>query len=167
MSAENTTKSSRLYWTWSHCIADGRSHAVTDEEFAQGVARQDGCYLALCGHKVLIGSCLAPLGRTCPECDAYVQAHKALMRELEDRLSARQARGGAGLPRVVARLVAGVLASGSPVIPWPRSGGVPADAASPAGMAGPSTRRGREGSGGRTAPRPRCVPPGQASEVDR
>lgn len=167
MSAENTTvtKPPRLYVTWSRCIADRLSHAVTDEEFADGVARQDGRYAALCGHEVLIESCLAPLGATCPKCHAYVQAHAALLREIEDRLSAGHRRGGASLPRLVARLVAGVLASGSPVIPWPRSGGVSADAASLARVAGPSSRRDREGCG-QSAPRFRRVPPAQATGTD-
>lgn len=169
MSAENTTvtKPPRLYVTWSRCVADRLSHAVTDEEFADGVARQDGRYQALCGHEVLIESCLAPLGATCPKCRAYMQAHAALLREIEDRLSAGHRRGGAGLPRLVARLVAGVLASGSPVIPWPRSGGVSASAVSLAGMTGPGSRRGREGCDGQSAPRSRCVPPAPATGTDR
>ncbi len=116
-----------IYVTWCRSAADNLSHAVTDERFAEGVARQEGRYHAVCGHEILVVSCLVPPGTACPECYRYVQAHLALLREIEGRLSAGR-RDRTGLPHVVARLVAAVLASDSPVIPRPRSGRVSAPA---------------------------------------
>lgn len=65
----------RLYVTWYRCVADNLDHAVTDEAFAHGVALQEGRYRALCGHELLIDSCLVPPGRPCVDCNALLCLH--------------------------------------------------------------------------------------------
>ena len=65
----------RLYVAWYHCVADNLGHAVTDEAFADGVARGNGRYRALCGHEIFIASCLVPLGRPCVACTELICRH--------------------------------------------------------------------------------------------
>jgi hypothetical protein len=57
-----------LYVSWYRCVWDGLAHAVTDEEFLRGVRLRQGRYRSLCGHEVLIHSCLVPADRSCPRC---------------------------------------------------------------------------------------------------
>lgn len=68
MSGTSRSRRPRLYVRWYRCTGDSLDHAVTDEAFAQGLELQEGCYLAVCGHVVLIGSCLAPPGPPCVAC---------------------------------------------------------------------------------------------------
>ncbi len=63
-----------LYISWYRCVLDGLTHAVTDEEFLRGLRLQQGRYRSLCGHEVLIHSCLAPADRSCPACRELVNA---------------------------------------------------------------------------------------------
>lgn len=71
---KNETKTSRLYVTWYRCMTDDRDHAVTDEDFAQGIQQQEGRYNAVCGHRLLISSVLAPPAPPCTRCLAYLKA---------------------------------------------------------------------------------------------
>jgi hypothetical protein len=64
----------RLYVTWSRCLVDRKDHAITDEEFARGVRRQKGRFVALCGHELLIESILMPPAPPCPRCRAHLAA---------------------------------------------------------------------------------------------
>lgn len=61
-----------LYVSWYRCVWDGLAHAVTDEEFLRGVRLRQGRYRSLCGHEVLIHSCLVPADRSCPRCRGLV-----------------------------------------------------------------------------------------------
>lgn len=63
---------STLYVSWYRCVRDGLAHAVTDEEFLRGIRLRQGRYRSLCGHEVLIHSCLVPAGRPCPRCRGLV-----------------------------------------------------------------------------------------------
>lgn len=89
----------RGYVTWQHCAFDAADHAVTDADFAAGFEQRQGRYQAICGHKVLVDSCLTPPGRVCPKCWALLApparqpakthaAHRALsrLRRLRRRL---------------------------------------------------------------------------------
>ncbi len=73
MSDTRRSRRSRLYVSWYHCAGDSLDHAVTDEAFAQGLDLQEGCYQAVCGHVVLIGSCLVPPGPPCVACVALLR----------------------------------------------------------------------------------------------
>ena len=73
MSGTSRSRRPRLYVRWYRCTSDSLDHAVTDEAFAQGLELQEGCYLAVCGHVVLIGSCLAPPGPPCVACAAVLR----------------------------------------------------------------------------------------------
>ena len=64
-----------LYVSWSRCADDRPAHAVTDEDFASGVHARQGRYASVCGHELLIDSCLAPVSRVCEVCRALVVAH--------------------------------------------------------------------------------------------
>lgn len=66
-----------LYVSWYRCARDRLAHAITDEDFASGVQRQQGCYAAVCGHNLLIDSCLVPLSRVCGTCRALVVANNS------------------------------------------------------------------------------------------
>jgi hypothetical protein len=48
------------------CQTDGRAHDVPDEQLAEAQGR----YLALCGHRVTVGSLAEPAGAPCPDCAA-------------------------------------------------------------------------------------------------
>ena len=72
---DESPRTPRLYFTWYRCVSDGRDHAVTDDAFARGVEAQQGRYQALCGHEVLIDSCLNPPGRACRCCSALIRLH--------------------------------------------------------------------------------------------
>jgi hypothetical protein len=84
-SGEHGPTPPRLYVMWYRCVADGHDHAVTDEEFARGVHRHEGRYEAVCGHRVLIGSVLAPPAPPCARCHAYLVA-RATLRQADERL---------------------------------------------------------------------------------
>lgn len=84
-SGEHSSRPPRLYVTWWRCMADERNHAVTDEAFAHGVSHQQGRYYALCGHELLIDSCLAPPGRPCTDCKALVRIGKGLATRATER----------------------------------------------------------------------------------
>lgn len=58
--------------TWHHCAIDAADHAVTDAAFAEGFEQRHGRYQAICGHQVLVDSCLTPPGRVCSHCWALV-----------------------------------------------------------------------------------------------
>lgn len=73
MSGTRRSRRPRLYVRWYRCTGDSLDHAVTDEAFAQGLELQEGSYLAVCGHVVLIGSCLAPPGPPCVACVAVLR----------------------------------------------------------------------------------------------
>ncbi len=73
MSGTSRSRRPRLYVRWYRCTGDSLDHAVTDEAFAQGLELQEGSYLAVCGHVVLIGSCLAPPGPPCVACVAVLR----------------------------------------------------------------------------------------------
>lgn len=73
MSGTRRSRRSRLYVSWYRCAGDNLDHAVTDEAFAQGLDLQEGCYQAVCGHVVLIGSCLVPPGPPCVACVALLR----------------------------------------------------------------------------------------------
>ncbi|MDT7728189.1 MAG: hypothetical protein QOI21_4765, partial [Actinomycetota bacterium] len=77
-SGEHSSRPPRLYVTWYRCAVDSLDHAVTDEEFAHGIALQEGRYHALCNHEVLIDSCLAPPGRPCTTCNALIRHYNRL-----------------------------------------------------------------------------------------
>lgn len=64
-----------LYVSWYRCARDRLAHAITDEDFARGVHAQQGRYVAVCDHELLIDSCMAPLSRVCDTCRALVAAH--------------------------------------------------------------------------------------------
>ncbi len=73
MSGTSRSRRPRFYVRWYRCTGDSLDHAVTDEAFAQGLELQEGRYLAVCGHVVLIGSCLAPPGPPCVACAALLR----------------------------------------------------------------------------------------------
>ncbi len=73
MSDTRRSRRSRLYVGWYRCAGDSLDHAVTDEAFAQGLDLHEGCYQAVCGHVVLIGSCLVPPGPPCVACVALLR----------------------------------------------------------------------------------------------
>lgn len=70
------------------CVRDRREHAVSEWNFALGVA--DGLYRASCGHLVMPRALVSPCGPRCPACVA------ALERCAAAEVSARPTRRGRG-----------------------------------------------------------------------
>ncbi len=85
------------------CTVGGRSHHVTDQEFAAG--RRHGYYRALCGHTVAIAAMISPDGPPCKQCPQYPSdldvSRQPDRARLADR-AARHRRPGA-LRRLVVR----------------------------------------------------------------
>lgn len=50
------------------CVADGRSHRLTDAAFEDGLRARLGRFTAVCGHSVLAAALATRPGRPCPEC---------------------------------------------------------------------------------------------------
>lgn len=72
-----TLQSQRLFITWFTSGADGRSHAVTDEEATQAChGGRDA--RAVCGHSVTPVSLIVPPGGRCPRCELYVRARATM-----------------------------------------------------------------------------------------
>lgn len=84
----------RIFWTGS--AADGRDHAVTDDETARMVKRRDGTIVAVCGETVPVCTLDTP---PMPECRACLTATlRANLPDIADRINppkvARQHRHG-------------------------------------------------------------------------
>ncbi len=110
MSGISRSRRPRLYVRWYRCTGDSLDHAVTDEAFAQGLELQEGCYLAVCGHVVLIGSCLVPPGPPCVVCVAVL---RTLNRPTSPMAEPRRRRKAYRLCRLFSRRQ-------TPAVPQPR-----------------------------------------------
>lgn len=66
-----TIPGDKLHTTWFLCADDRAEHAVTDEEFAR-VRAEGGLCAAVCGHPVLMASCMSPPGPHCARCETYL-----------------------------------------------------------------------------------------------
>lgn len=151
-----TTADTRTHLTWVRSAEMPVDHAVTDDAMAAGMVSQ-GVYLGLCGARFFSAPMVAESGSVCAGCRRFLVA-RASLRSAEQRMCGPRHRRR-GLSRVLACLLAGGRASDSPAVPGPRSAVASADATpSPAGAAGPGSRRGRADGGART----RRVPPGSA-----
>jgi len=155
-----TTTGARMHTTWVTSAVAPVDHAVTDDAMATGMAAR-GEFVAVCGAQFFSAPMAADPGPVCANCRRFVVA-RASLRSVEQRMARRRVRRH-GLPDALARLVAAVCGSESPAAPGPRAmAGTAADAVSPAGAAGPSSRRDRGEDVGPSVPRSRRVPPGES-----
>lgn len=70
----------RLFVAWYRCVCDSQQHAVTDEEFAAGPLRHQGCYRSVCGHEVVVDSALTGPSAACSGCRRHLCVRAALSR---------------------------------------------------------------------------------------
>ena len=52
------------------CCVDSHAHEVPDTELAEAARRLDGCFQALCGHRITAASMVEPDGQPCLLCAA-------------------------------------------------------------------------------------------------
>jgi len=60
---------------WMTCVGDGREHAISDSDFAAGVAT--GLYRAVCDRVVMPRALAAPCGPRCLRCVASLEPSRA------------------------------------------------------------------------------------------
>lgn len=82
---------------WITCVSDRREHAVSESDFAAGVA--DGLYRAVCGHVVLPRALVSPCGPRCSACSVTLDrclATDAAARPVRHRGHGRECIHGGG-----------------------------------------------------------------------
>jgi hypothetical protein len=59
------------------CCVDSHAHEVPDTELAEAARRLDGCFQALCGHRITAASMVEPDGQPCLLCAAIRERTRA------------------------------------------------------------------------------------------
>ncbi|MEV6441145.1 hypothetical protein [Amycolatopsis sp. NPDC051716] len=102
MSNERPGKVAGLYLSWHRCVADGRDHAVIDEQFLAGMQARQGRYETVCGHVLNAESLLFAPGTPCARCHTYLAA-LASLRDVAARMAGPRHRKGSSWRRLFAR----------------------------------------------------------------